>query len=294
MGVSTSFLQKFLSQAVLPSLSSKPNSTTCPGFHPIDIPVKGTDVTLSAYIYAPTEMHKKWIIYFLPNGEVAEDVLPIARQMADDCSVNILVFNYRGVGRSTGFPVCSQDLVADGAACMEFLQGAKGVPTENIFAYGHSLGAGVAAHLLANNEKYRKAHLISDRSFSSLGDIVACVASSLVGRTLGGRTKRFFEKQGWVLNSVDDICKIEGTSLVVAAERDSMMGDCRLDQALKKRQDLGGLTNVKICVLQPKGSDDEERDPHYYHMMPWVGNVASPFENAAEVRHALQDLVNVK
>ena len=57
---------------------------------------------------------QKWIILFNSNGVNYESQLEFAKEYGEKVGVNILVFNYRGVGDSKGNPTCGKDLVQDG------------------------------------------------------------------------------------------------------------------------------------------------------------------------------------
>ena len=57
--------------------------------------------------------------------------------------LGVMLFDYRGYGRSTGSP-SEQGIYRDGRAVYEHLAGEKGIPPERIVLFGRSLGAAVA------------------------------------------------------------------------------------------------------------------------------------------------------
>src|SRR5581483_7917089 len=109
--------------------------------------------------------NQKWIVYFCPNGALWEELiydylLPIKQES----TANILAFNYRGTGKSTGSLTGDKDAVQDGIKIVESLL-KQGVLPENIVLHGLSFGGGVATHTAAHFAKENKImHLVNERS----------------------------------------------------------------------------------------------------------------------------------
>jgi hypothetical protein len=83
-----------------------------------------------------------------------------------DLGVNLLAFDYRGYGDSTGTPD-EQGLYADAAASYDYLTRTRGIPPEAVVIFGHSLGSGVAIELAS---RVPAAGLIVDGAFTSVVD----------------------------------------------------------------------------------------------------------------------------
>lgn len=62
------------------------------------------------------------------------------------CQINILLFDYRGYGKSTGFP-SEAGLYLDAQAVYDFARGRNDLNQQKIFLFGRSLGGAVAIHL---------------------------------------------------------------------------------------------------------------------------------------------------
>ena len=62
------------------------------------------------------------------------------------CHINILLFDYRGYGRSTGKP-SEAGLYVDAQAVYDFVRQRQDLNQEKIFFFGRSLGGAVALHL---------------------------------------------------------------------------------------------------------------------------------------------------
>ncbi len=90
-----------------------------------------------------------------------------------DLGLSVLIFDYRGFGRSEGRP-SETGTYLDVRAAWEFLVGEKGVEPQRIVIFGRSLGGTVAAQLAAylGQEKTPGA-LILESTFTSLPDMAA-------------------------------------------------------------------------------------------------------------------------
>jgi uncharacterized protein len=83
------------------------------------------------------------IIFFHGNGGNIANVGWMGQRFAKH-GFNVLLFDYRGYGASDGVAADEAGLYADGDAAVAFLAD-KGVRTEQIILYGHSLGTAVVA-----------------------------------------------------------------------------------------------------------------------------------------------------
>lgn len=150
----------------------------------------------------------KWIIRYLASGDCYQNKLnseEIARYRKE--RFNVVLFNYRGVMDSEGYPKDVQhDLLADGTAPISFLK-ERGVDPKNITLVGESLGGGIATEVAALNPGVRLANL---RSFASLTAVVqgqihdffgrgalATFTAYVVSRIAGG----VLSTLGWEINS---------------------------------------------------------------------------------------------
>lgn len=83
--------------------------------------------------------------------------------------LNVLIYDYRGYGRSSGRP-SEKGLYRDGEAALEWLASEKGIPADRIVLFGRSMGAAVAARLAARNDA---ACVIAESAFTSVPDRAA-------------------------------------------------------------------------------------------------------------------------
>jgi len=84
--------------------------------------------------------------------------------------LSVLIFDYRGYGRSTGSP-SEQGTYRDVDAAWQYLTETRGIPPEHIILFGRSLGAAVAADLAARQPA--AAGVILESGFTSVPDVAA-------------------------------------------------------------------------------------------------------------------------
>lgn len=73
------------------------------------------------------------------------------------CNINILLFDYRGYGKSTGAP-SENGLYTDAIAVYEYVRKRTDLNQQKIFLFGRSLGGAVALHL-GKIEQNKSAHV---------------------------------------------------------------------------------------------------------------------------------------
>lgn len=103
------------------------------------------------------------------NGENITHLIDEAARFRDAHDIAVLIYDYRGFGRSEGMPA-EAGVLADGEAAMEWLMERTDLPPDRVVQFGRSLGGGVAVHVAA---KYDAAGLILDRTFNSIVDVAA-------------------------------------------------------------------------------------------------------------------------
>lgn len=113
------------------------------------------------------------------NAGSIEDRLGLARAFLD-LGWAVLLFDYRGYGRSTGTP--SEDgTYRDAEAAHEHLAHVEGFAPERIVLHGESLGAAVALELALRRPS---AGLIVESAFTSIPDMAAALYPFLPARRL--------------------------------------------------------------------------------------------------------------
>jgi pimeloyl-ACP methyl ester carboxylesterase len=197
----------------------------------------------------------KWIVLYNGNGMFYENWLQdVRRQYPKEVSDthNFILFNYRGVGDSQGFPNTARDLVLDGITPIDSLK-KMGVQDSNIYLEGISLGGGISAQAASHHPKVNVANI---KSFSSLPNLLNnvihknlterawsnCTASSLAW-VISGLASHILSTMGWEMNSAQAWPEIHGKKRIETANQDQLMvGDGRLANYLKLQNDPIHLT----------------------------------------------------
>jgi len=147
---------------------------------------------------------------------------PAMRTLRNRARVNVLIFDYRGYGRSEGKP-SEQGLYADARAARRWLARRAGLAPEDIVMMGRSIGGAVAVELAAQDGARA---LILESTFTSLPDMAAQIYPFIPARWLMRNRFDSVEKigayAGPLLQShgnADTIVPIEqGRRLFAAAE----------------------------------------------------------------------------
>ena len=125
-------------------------------------------VTLSAWIVraaAAAPAPDMWMLVCHGNlGNIGFRPRPEYYALIRDLGINLLAFDYRGFGESTGAPE-ERGLYADATASYEYLTRTLRVPPERLVIFGHSLGSGVAIELAS---RVPAAGLIVEGAFTSV------------------------------------------------------------------------------------------------------------------------------
>lgn len=86
------------------------------------------------------------VLYAHGNAGHVQRFSPAAAHIAS-LGFDVLLYDYRGYGRSGGESEDEKTLFADGRAALDYLVKVRGVPADSIAHYGYSLGSAVAAEL---------------------------------------------------------------------------------------------------------------------------------------------------
>jgi hypothetical protein len=129
--------------------------------------------------------HQKYIIHFLGNGMCYEQIIDDMKEDATRFQANIIGFNFRGVGQSTGKATSKNGLVTDGIAQVQRLLD-QDVPPQNIILKGHSLGAGIATLVTQHFHQLRQPiHVFNSRSFSNITNVLVGQIQKATSKILG-------------------------------------------------------------------------------------------------------------
>ncbi len=124
---------------------------------------------------------------------------------------NFVVFDYRGVGSSTGDAASTKDLLIDGDTALQFVKDHLKTPPHLINFYTWSLGGGVGTNIKALYPECT-GRLVSERSFSSLKNVAETMIPSFL-KPLFFWIPKVAKKEGWDLKA--PLERLKGKTLIV-------------------------------------------------------------------------------
>ena len=130
--------------------------------------------------YYPIQRPKAAVLYLRGNAGNLGDWGPVAQWLGDRQNVSVLVFDYRGFGRSEGQP-SAPGILLDARAARDWLCLETGLPPEELVYHGYSLGAALAADLAAETGARL---LVMESGFASLPDMAWSILPLLPYRWL--------------------------------------------------------------------------------------------------------------
>ena len=116
--------------------------------------------------FVPASSPRGTVLYFHGNGGNIGHRVEIIRDF-HDLGFNVLIFDYRGYGESTGRPG-EEGTYRDAMAAWRHLTETRRIPAQNIVFFGESLGGAVAAWLA---ERHMPAALVLYATFTSVTDM---------------------------------------------------------------------------------------------------------------------------
>jgi fermentation-respiration switch protein FrsA (DUF1100 family) len=140
---------------------------------PADAGLKFTEVTLrtsdgtdiSAW-YVPAAGSIGTLLYCHGNAGNITHRVPLIK-LYNSLKLDVLIFDYRGYGKSAGSP-SEKGTYLDADAAWDYLVNDLKIRPEKIIIYGHSLGGGVAVETAL---KHRAGGLVIESGFKSVADL---------------------------------------------------------------------------------------------------------------------------
>lgn len=117
------------------------------------------------YLAAPEP--RGFLLFAHGNGGNLSDRADIVRVLNEDLGLSVLIFDYRGYGRSEGAPSI-KGILEDGRAAQQWLRRRENIDVNDIVLLGRSLGSSVMVYLAA---EHGARALILEGAFSSMTDV---------------------------------------------------------------------------------------------------------------------------
>jgi fermentation-respiration switch protein FrsA (DUF1100 family) len=121
--------------------------------------------------FVPLEGSSFTVLFCHGNGGNISHRLDRILLMRSNLQTDVMLFDYRGYGRSEGSPY-EEGTYQDARAAYEFLVEQRKIPAERIVVFGESLGAAVAVQLVL---EVRVRALILESPFTSIADMARAV-----------------------------------------------------------------------------------------------------------------------
>jgi len=133
-----------------------------------EVPLTASDGTKLSAWFVPAPNEKGVVLFCHGNGgNICHRLESLG--VFHNLGYSVLIFDYRGYGRSEGSP-SEEGTYLDARAAWENLVTARKIPPERIVLFGRSLGGAVAAKLASETSP---AGLIVESSFTSIPDVGA-------------------------------------------------------------------------------------------------------------------------
>jgi uncharacterized protein len=117
--------------------------------------------------YVPHAQRRATVLYCHGNGGNVAQWADAARMLHDRVGVSVMLFDYRGYGRSEGKP-SEAGVLADARAARAWLSRREDIPESRIVLLGRSLGGAVAVDLAAADGARA---LVLESTFTSMPDV---------------------------------------------------------------------------------------------------------------------------
>ncbi len=239
-------------------------------FKPVDFTVTTPDdVTLRGTIFhKSSKPNAKTLLVCSGRSQTYQQgslawMLKLIKQK--DLDVNLVMYNPRGYGFSSGEPSTDGFLI-DGETMYQFIHQKLGVQEDNLYTYGFSLGGTTAARVKALHPD-TKGKIIHERSFvdtnkqlhyliaDRIGDnIIASLISTILGW--------IFSLFGWQGSILEDWKSISSDKLIIAHKQDPFIPyKASLLNAVK--DDIEGDSTTTAILLEAKKDRSHLVDHHY-------------------------------
>jgi fermentation-respiration switch protein FrsA (DUF1100 family) len=210
--------------------------------------------------YAPCDQPRAAVLLCHGNAGNVTDRADWVRLLQQDLGVSVLVFDYRGYGKSEGKPN-EEGIIADGRAARAWLAEREGIDETEIVLLGRSLGGAVAVALAAEKPP---PGLVLESTFSSMTDVAASLFPFLPIRLI-------------LRNRFDSLTRIQ------QYEGPLLASHSRMDEVIpfkfgKKLFDGAPSDNKRFVVFEDAGHNWSP--PEYYAAVDaFLDEVSGPAES---------------
>lgn len=213
-------------------------------FKRLTIMVDGCRIDATIMGKAETLQNRSWVLASNGRGGMYEHKFDDRglgfREMLDELESNAIIFNYPGVGGSSGYFPQRKTMAKAYRAMLAFLEDPNGVGAKEIIGYGYSIGGLVQGEALRTHRlkpwNEIKSAFVKNKSCSNF-----CAAASTVqipGRPMPKKPERGFrwlvvKLLGWNLSSRRSSKMMQVPEIIRHSDQDEVIGnDASLPKAL--------------------------------------------------------------
>jgi pimeloyl-ACP methyl ester carboxylesterase len=222
----------------------------------------GADLHAVCLQYKGYTSETSTVIFFNGNFQLSAQtpiwILEESMKMDNPC--NFVLFDYRGVGISSGQFREARDLLVDGYSIVSWVKNQIGTLPENIHFYGFSLGGAISTLTKSLDPENLTGRLINDRSFASSS---AVISSRYGSGYIGKLVSWLFDQYGYSATPSIALAKASGEKLVIYHPYDTVIPE------------QAGMLNavssdVQVFRLEPKeGFEEQSRELHHVASLDW-------------------------
>lgn len=201
---------------------------------------------------------KKILIRFGGNGENYESLYEVMQEYSyikkvHKLGYDVLLFNYRGVGKSKG-SATPDGLAKDGQAVIDYAL-SQGYKEKNILIHGFSLGGAIATKALASNQAcYQEIKFVNDRSFSSIKSVIENFSISRIYKWL---LSFLLKISFWNFDAVKDWKELKNPKILSYSDFDDIIPfKGSLFHEVSKTENVKKVVLSQYCHNQELSSKD--------------------------------------
>jgi hypothetical protein len=204
----------------------------------IDAMIKGRESTLN---------NGTWVLASNGNAQLYETKLAFGNEFENflyAVNGNAIVFNYPGVGASSGVPT-RESMTKAYRAVLKFLE--EEIRAKKVIGYGLSIGGGAQGDALNGYELKKGVEyvFVKDRTFSDLSTITSCLTCKMLGWLV--------RALGWNLDSVSSSKKLQAPEVIVQTAHVSTYEVLQDSRKIKHDGVIPVTASLAKALLDDKG-----------------------------------------
>jgi fermentation-respiration switch protein FrsA (DUF1100 family) len=207
--------------------------------------------------YCPHEKPRAFVLYAHGNAGNLSDRAGVLRLLHDRLSLAVLIFDYRGYGRSEGAPTV-EGALKDARAARKCLAQRAGIPEAEVVLLGRSLGGAVAVQLAAEGGARG---LVLESTFSSLRDAAASHFGRLLSKVI----------QADRLNSVEAIRRYKGPLFQSHGDADTVV-----PYSLGRKLFDAANEPKRFVTIRGGNHNDPQPLEYYQQLNDFIGSLPAP------------------